>query len=140
MTNAEIGIRIAERRNELGLTMDEVAQKIGVAKSTIQRYEKGQIKKIKLPVIESIAAALFVNPDWLIGNTDNPAPNVNNPCDLPDKIPFPRAAFVVEPDEEQLIRKYRVLDERGKAAVLNTLNHEYESYIGENAQASAKEA
>lgn len=74
MTNAEIGIRIAERRIELGLTMDDIAQKIGVAKSTIQRYEKGQIQKIKLPVIESIASALSVNPDWLIGNTNDPTP------------------------------------------------------------------
>lgn len=75
MTNAEIGDRIAARRIQLGFTMDDVAQRIGVAKSTIQRYEKGQIKKIKLPVIESIASALSVNPDWLIGNTDDSTPN-----------------------------------------------------------------
>lgn len=74
MTNIELGLRIAERRQQLGLTMDHVAQQVGVAKSTIQRYETGQIKRIKLPVIESIAAALKVNPDWLIGNTDDPIP------------------------------------------------------------------
>ena len=91
MTNIEIGIRIAERRSALGLTMDDVAQKIGVAKSTIQRYEKGQIQKIKLPVIESIASALGVNPDWLIGNTDNPVPRSNmKEAKLPDNIlPLP---------------------------------------------------
>lgn len=87
MTNIEIGNRIAERRSQLGLTMDDVAQKIGVAKSTIQRYEKGQIQKIKLPVIESIAAALSVNPDWIIGNTDDPKPKsvYNSPI-----LPLPR--------------------------------------------------
>lgn len=91
MTNAEIGLRIADRRGELGLTMDEVAKKIGVAKSTIQRYEKGQIQKIKLPVIESIATALFVNPDWLIGNTDDPNPRTSDiSLDLPDNVtPMP---------------------------------------------------
>ncbi len=72
LSNTEIGTRIENRRNSLGLTLDEVANQVGVAKSTIQRYEKGQIKKIKLPVIESIASVLEVNPDWLIGNTDNP--------------------------------------------------------------------
>lgn len=77
MTNAEIGLRIAQRRRQLGLTMDAVAQKIGVAKSTVQRYEKGQITKIKLPVIESIASALSVNPNWIIGNTDDPAPDTH---------------------------------------------------------------
>jgi len=92
MTNIEIGIRIANRRSALGLTMDEVAQRIGVAKSTIQRYEKGQIQKIKLPVIESIATALGVNPDWIIGNTDNPAPMNNVKMhNLPDNIlPLPQ--------------------------------------------------
>lgn len=91
MTNIEIGIRIADRRAALGLTMDEVAQRIGVAKSTIQRYEKGQIQKIKLPVIESIASVLGVNPDWIIGNTDNPAPKVSKAIhNLPDNIlPLP---------------------------------------------------
>lgn len=74
MTNIEIGKRIADRRSALGLTMDEVAKEIGVAKSTIQRYETGQIKKLKLPVIESIAAVLQVNPDWLIGNSEDPTP------------------------------------------------------------------
>lgn len=78
MTNAEIGIRIADRRIQLGFTMDDVAQRIGVAKSTIQRYEKGQINKIKLPVIESIATVLSVSPDWLIGNTEDPTPNAIN--------------------------------------------------------------
>ena len=91
MTNIEIGIRIAEQRSRMGLTMDEIAQRIGVAKSTIQRYEKGQIKKIKLPVIESIATALRVNPDWLIGNTDDPTPRTSSFIrSLPDNIhPMP---------------------------------------------------
>ena len=78
MTNKEIGQRIADTRIEKDLTMDDIAQKIGVAKSTIQRYEKGTIKKLKLPVIESIATVLNVNPNWLIGNTSDPEPiNIN---------------------------------------------------------------
>ena len=74
MTNKEIGQRIADTRIAKDLTMDDIAQKIGVAKSTIQRYEKGTIKKLKLPVIESIASALDVNPNWLIGKTNDPTP------------------------------------------------------------------
>ena len=74
MTNKEIGQRIADTRIAKDLTMDDIAQKIGVAKSTIQRYEIGTIKKLKLPVIESIASALDVNPNWLIGKTNDPTP------------------------------------------------------------------
>lgn len=72
LSNVEIGSRIETRRMALGMTLDDVALQIGVHKSTIQRYEKGQIKKIKLPVIESIAAVLNVNPAWIIGNVDDP--------------------------------------------------------------------
>lgn len=87
MTNIEIGNRIYGRRTELGLTMDDVARRIGVAKSTVQRYETGQIKKIKLPVIESIAAALYVNPDWIIGNTEDPTPKNSINSQI---LPLPR--------------------------------------------------
>ena len=74
MTNIEIGYRIANRRKEIGMTMDDLATKVGVAKSTIQRYEAGKIEKIKLPVIESIANALGVNPSWIIGKSEEKLP------------------------------------------------------------------
>ena len=64
---SEIGKRITLRREELGASMEEIAQKVGVHKSTIQRYEAGSIQRIKLPVVESIASALSVPPEWLIG-------------------------------------------------------------------------
>ncbi|NFN17867.1 helix-turn-helix transcriptional regulator [Clostridium botulinum] len=66
LTLLEIGNRIQERRKELKLTLQEVGDIVGVASSTIQRYEKGLIAKMKLPVIESIAKAINVNPVWLI--------------------------------------------------------------------------
>lgn len=67
MTNLEIGKRIESRRKDLDLTLDDIALRVGVAKSTIQRYEKGTIAKIKLPVIEAIARVLDVDPAWLCG-------------------------------------------------------------------------
>lgn len=96
MTNEEIGLRISYRRNQLGLTMDDVAKKIGVARSTIQRYEKGTIEKIKLPVIESIASALSVNPNWIIGNTDDPTPITKYQA-------FPHAANIIPMPQMQKI-------------------------------------
>ena len=65
MDNKAIGLRIEQRRKDLGLTLEDVAKEIGVAKSTVQRYEKGTIDKIKLPVIEAIARVLDVNPAWI---------------------------------------------------------------------------
>lgn len=87
LSNKEIGRRIYDLRIQRDLTLDEIASKVGVAKSTIQRYEKGNITKIKLPVIESIAYVLRVNPNWLIGNVDDPSLSGA----LPDNIiPMPK--------------------------------------------------
>lgn len=68
----EIGKRIELRRKALDLTLSELASRVDLSASTIQRYEKGRFDKIKMPVIEALANALSVNPDWLIGLTDNP--------------------------------------------------------------------
>lgn len=70
MTNAEIGNRIKYVRVLRNATLDDIAKKVGVTKSTIQRYENGKINTIKIPVVESIALALNVNPAWIIGKSD----------------------------------------------------------------------
>lgn len=71
MTNLEIGQRIEARRTALGLTLDDVSSSVGVAKSTIQRYEKGKIEKLKMPVLDAIAAALDADPAWICGKSDS---------------------------------------------------------------------
>lgn len=71
MKNVLIGERILMRRTQLGMTLDDIANEIGVARSTVQRYEKGNIKKVKLPVIEAIARVLDVDPAWLCCKTDS---------------------------------------------------------------------
>lgn len=70
MTNIEIGKRIKYARDMRKVTLDDIAKKVGVAKSTVQRYENGKIESIKLPVVESIANALNVNPAWIVGKSD----------------------------------------------------------------------
>lgn len=84
LSNKEIGLRISSAREMRGLTLDDIATAVGVARSTIQRYEKGSITKIKLPVLQAIAGALNVNPNWLIGNTDDPTP-VGDPPSVSDE-------------------------------------------------------
>lgn len=69
-----IGQRIKERREALGISAEELAEEIGVHKATIHRYENGNFKSVKLPIIESIAKYLEVSPAWIIGKTDDPTP------------------------------------------------------------------
>ena len=70
MDMKQIGERIKQRRESLNISAEELAQEIGVHKATIHRYENGDFKSMKLPVIESIAHALRVNPSWLLSKSD----------------------------------------------------------------------
>jgi len=90
MGNMIIGNRIEQRRKSLGLTLDDVAQEIGLAKSTVQRYEKGTIETIKLPVIEAIARILKVNPAWICGKTDSMELEEKAISLPPNIIPLPK--------------------------------------------------
>lgn len=70
MNAIEIGKRIKYARTLRQLTLDDIANTIGVARSTVQRYETGKIHKLKIPVLDSIAQALDVNPAWLCLKSD----------------------------------------------------------------------
>ena len=71
MDNLLIAKRIKYARKLKEATLEDIANNVGLAKSTVQRYEAGKIDKIKLPVIQSIANYLSVNPAWLIGQSDD---------------------------------------------------------------------
>lgn len=88
MNNIEIGNRIKQRRLDLEMTQGNIAEEIGVAISTIQRYETGAIDKIKLPVIEAIARVLRVSPDWIIGKTESSIPTNIIPMPSMSKVPI----------------------------------------------------
>ena len=60
------------RRFELGLTLEDVAKKVGVNVSTVQRWESGRIENLGKDKIASLAAALQVSPEYLLGWTDSP--------------------------------------------------------------------
>lgn len=65
-----IGSRIKQRRLELNLGQQYIAEKMDVNKSTIQRYEAGTIDNSKKLILEGLAEALHVSVEWLKGETD----------------------------------------------------------------------
>ena len=71
MGHTEIGKRIKQRRMEMDVSAVDLAERLSLSKATIHRYENGDIAKIKLPVIDSIARELKVNPGWLLGKSDD---------------------------------------------------------------------
>lgn len=65
-----IGERIKKRRSELGLTVDDLAEKLGKNRATIYRYESNDIEKLPITVLQPLAKVLNVTPAFLMGWTD----------------------------------------------------------------------
>lgn len=65
----EIGMaqKIKTLRLELGLTLEQVAQKVGVGKSTVRKWETGMIANMKRDKISALADALHTTPAYLMG-------------------------------------------------------------------------
>ena len=86
MSNKElrklIGSRAKQRRLELGLNQQYVAEKMDVNKSTIQRYETGSIDNTKKLVLEGLADALHVSVEWLKGETEEYITDISDEKDL----------------------------------------------------------
>lgn len=54
-------------RNNCNLTLEEVANKLGISKPTLQRYESGVISNIPYEKIESLALIFGITPSQLMG-------------------------------------------------------------------------
>lgn len=52
---------IQKRRKELGLTLEEVGNMVGVSKSTVKKWETGHIKNMRRDKIQGLANALRVS-------------------------------------------------------------------------------
>ena len=66
-TAKQVGERVKERRTELNLTMPELGKRVGVNKSTIQRYEADGVDPKRTMIINGLAEALLTTPEWLTG-------------------------------------------------------------------------
>lgn len=62
-----IGKRIKQRRLEIGLSVDQLAAKIGKNRATVYRYESNEIEKFPLDILYPLATALQTTPQYLMG-------------------------------------------------------------------------
>lgn len=56
-----VGERMKAIRKQQGISADVLAEAIGVSRSTIFRYEKGDIEKLPIEVVAHVASALHVS-------------------------------------------------------------------------------
>ena len=62
----KINDKLRERRIQLDLTLEEVANAVGVAKSTVKKWESGAIQSMRRSKIAALAKILQVPPLYLI--------------------------------------------------------------------------
>lgn len=101
--------RIKEARLNNKLTQEQLAEKIGVAKSTLAGYEKGN-REPNLETTIKIMTVLGIDANYLW----------QDEMDFPMKVSY---------EEMKHIEKYRDLDDHGREMVDFTLTKEYERSI-----------
>lgn len=101
-----VGEIIRERRKAIGMTPEELADKIGVSRATIYRYESNKVGKMPINSLCPLAHALRTTPAELMGWKQN--------------------HFSITDKEKIHITKYRAIPDASKALVDERLDLLYE--------------
>ncbi|MDA3732345.1 helix-turn-helix transcriptional regulator [Niameybacter massiliensis] len=112
----ELYEKIKARRLELGLTLEDVGNIVGVGKSTVRKWETGNIADMKRDKIALLSKALKVSPLFIMG--------------IDEEEPQP----VISKQESILLSYYSQLNELGKDKLIEhaedlTHNTKYSNVI-----------
>ena len=108
MDNRVFAERLKESRESKNITAAELAEEVGINKATIYRYEAAEISKIKLHAIKAMAECLNVNPDYLMGVTD-------------DKRAVKEVEASITDDEKMLLELFRRVPVESQQMVLDMI-------------------
>lgn len=72
MSEQDMAKRIKDLRTSQGMTLEQVAEKVGVGKSTVRKWETGLIANMRRDKIAALADALNTSPMYLMGWSDEP--------------------------------------------------------------------
>lgn len=67
MAENDLSKKIRDLRAKHGLTLEQVAQQVGVGRSTVRKWETGLIANMRRDKIEKLARALHTTPGYLMG-------------------------------------------------------------------------
>lgn len=73
--------RIKKLRQEKGLTLEQVADVVGVGKSTVRKWETGMIANMRRDKIADLAKALGTTPAYLMGWDEETGEKENSPSE-----------------------------------------------------------
>jgi transcriptional regulator with XRE-family HTH domain len=113
--------RIKTLRTSIGLTQEELGNKLGVKKAAIQKYESGSIINLKVDTIKKLAEIFDTTPAYIMG-WDKFDSESNN-CQIKKEIRLAEILddFLNEEDKE-LIFKTLELNEIGKSKLCSFIN------------------
>lgn len=97
-----MGDKIRTLRLSLGLTLEDVGKAVGVGKSTVRKWESGDIKNMRRDKIASLAAILQTTPAYLMG------------WDLMDPVPPEESTRGMNDNERLAFYRGLTLGEREK--------------------------
>lgn len=126
------GDRLKSLRNRKGLSQSEFAKQIGVSKSSVNMYERGD-REPNFETLEAIADYFNVDLDYLMGKSE-----IENRARF--VLGVANAAPPLTDDESDLLRKYRRLDDAAKGRIRHMVDYEYNSIPGSAPNAAPKEA
>jgi transcriptional regulator with XRE-family HTH domain len=108
-----MGRRVAQRRNELGLTQVQLAEALNVAQQTYAGYETGN-RRIPVSLLPALARALKVETDILLGDDTGkarskrgPAPKFQHHIEQISALPKAKQRMVLEVLEAVLAQQSR---------------------------------
>ena len=111
-----IGKRIKERRKALKISADELGKRLGKDRSTIYRYEKGDIENLPLDILEPIAAALNTTPQYLMGWEDKIK---KNPVEVAER----HFEIIMDEDIAEIFDDFKLLDEAQRKIVKDLVHN-----------------
>ena len=100
--------RLRAIREERNVSVTELAEHLGVNKTTIYRYETGAFKALKADSLIDIAEYLNVNPDYLTGESDTRNAAKDAEADITD-------------DEKMLLELFRRVPVESQQMVLGMI-------------------
>ena len=124
-----VGERIAQKRKENNLSMEELGRMLGVGKSAINKWEKGIVGSIKRDKIIQMAKIFDCDPAWLGGYKEENNSQNNEPKDTAESILIREIYTIFSPEElenpimakqiAEILKFFKALDTQGRDALLN---------------------
>lgn len=144
-----VGANIRRLREEQGMTIDELAKRLGMSQPNLSKIERGEPKKVDYLLLDRMATALNVQPSDITGWQDKNAQQEKHEQHLQhrydkafddySKLSFESQKIVngviksllhhapTDNTEEEILRKLRYITEEARDRVLHQLEYEYEA-------------